>query len=131
MKADRPTTSLMTVDETTMKIERHWITADLLGVASSESTQQQMENARKKALFELFREVLYHTRNRERATVVSLRFDPLEKTGTVGVVLADGPPYLDRNQPVLDSRPCEKHERPEPDCPECRFRDEPPYRITP
>lgn len=43
----------------------------------------------------------------------------------------DPRPYLDRNQPVLDSRPCEKHERPEPDCPECRFRDEPPYRITP
>ena len=30
-----------------------------------------------------------------------------------------------------DARPCPKHEKPDPDCAECRFSDEQPFRITP
>ena len=35
-----------------------------------------------------------------------------------------GANYLSRHDPVRESRPCQKHSRPDPDCSECRFKDE-------
>ena len=54
--------------------------------------------------------------------------DTVNNRGRVRAVSAGCRPqtlFAHGNQPIYPSRPCEKHERTDPDCPDCRFEDEP------
>ena len=71
----------------TTVIQRNW--DHFTTVVGARPNAESKKNAQRRALFELFRDIVLHVQNNPHCHVDSIHIDPPSKRGSVGVVMVD------------------------------------------